>query len=149
MFPAPIQHRFTIDGESYLLVEYDTLGEDRIRMTYARAIAEVPGVLDVLYGMDLYCKAVAYECLKEAPASLWRDVPPVGNQNGTAGKTLTFEGMHRLHWEALRKEVDAFLALLPQSLPTPAEGPLAPVPANTGPVAPVETIPPVFRGQAG
>jgi len=148
MFPNPITHDFVIDGDAYSLRETDEPGEDRIKLLYARAIAEVPGVLDMLYGMDLYAKAVLQVCLVKAPASLWVEQAPTELTNGTAHRTVTFVGMRHMHWLALRKEVDAFLARLPHNLPTLDEGSTPVVPADTPALETAETLPPVFRGQA-
>ena len=61
MLPTPIEHRFLIDGDPYLLVEWTRGGERRIRAEYAMAIAAAPGVIDTLDGANLYAEAVARE----------------------------------------------------------------------------------------
>lgn len=149
MFPEPITHRFTIAGEPYCLVEYDTAGEDRIRAYYSAGIASAPDVMDALYGVDLYAKAVARECLKEAPAIFWKEQRPAASQNGEAVKVISFEGVHRLQWAALRKEVDSFLESLQKTVPDAPASTIPAVPAEPPHVELVETVPALLQGRAG
>src|SRR5262245_39988961 len=100
MLPAPIEHRFSIDGEPYLLVEWTRGGERRLRADYAMAIAGAPGVIDSLDGASLYAEAVARECLKEAPAIFWEELPAQGMQNGQPRRVVTLERVPRRLWEA-------------------------------------------------
>jgi hypothetical protein len=148
MLPKPIEHRFVINGEPYLLVEWTRGGERRFKTEYALAISQAPGVIEALDGANLYAEAVARECLKEAPDIFWEPRPANAIQNGTASRSITLESVPRPLWEAFRKEVDMFLG---QIFPaTPAELAPAPAPGADQPmaVAHTETVPAVLRGRA-
>ena len=148
-FPQPYEHRFVLDGDSYLLVGWTRGGDRRINAAYALAIAAVPGLmLDAVDGNNLYTEAVARECLKEAPDLFWESVPPPAGTNGTATRVVTFEQVPIQLWERFRKEVDAFVA---HFRPVPASVPgLAPASGAGEPdaVAALETVPPRFSGRA-
>src|ERR1051325_7281221 len=147
MIPPPIEHRFTIDGEHYCLVEWTRGSERRLRQDYALALSLAPGVIDAIDGADLYAEAVSRECLKEAPALWWED-QPAAPQNGKPRKVMTFDRVPRALWEVYRKELDAFLGKLFPVLPAPSENAPPAVPADAPRVAPAQDLPPVFSGRA-
>jgi hypothetical protein len=148
MLPAPIEHRFVIDGEPYVLVEWDRGQERRIRLDYAMAIAAAPTVIEPLDGNNLYAEAIARECLKEAPAIFWDLRPPAPGTNGTPVRVVSLEHVPRGLWEEFRKELDAFLArIFPAVSPEP--GPATPAGPDEPPaMALAQTVPAVLRGRA-
>jgi hypothetical protein len=148
MLPAPLEHRFTLDGEPYHLVEWTRGQERRIRAWYIEAIAPNPAMLENLDGADLYVEAVARECLREAPGVWWQDVPAPAGQNGTPGKVFTTERVPRALWVAFRKEADLFLGLLFPDAPAVLDRPDAGRRTEPDAVAPLEVVPAVFRGRA-
>lgn len=117
MLPPPIEHRFTIEGEPYLLVEWDRGGERRIRSEYAIAIAPAPQVMESLDGASLYSEAVARECLKEAPEYFWTTRTPAATLNGTPTRVVSLEHVPRVIWEQFRQEVDTFLGKIFPTIP--------------------------------
>lgn len=137
-----------IDGEKYCLVEWTRGGERRLRAEYAMAIAAAPGVIDSVDGKSLYAEAVARECLKEAPAIFWEELPAQAGQNGQPRRVVNVERVPRRLWEAFIEEVTAFLALLfpaPVTILEPGPGP---GPRDAAALAPAETVSPVLRGRA-
>jgi hypothetical protein len=148
MLPPPIEHRFTIDHEPYLLLEWDRGGERRIKADYAMAIAAAPSVLEAIDGANLYAEAVARECLREAPALFWETRPAAATQNGTPTRVVSVEHIPRALWERFRTEVDAFLAQIFPPLPAAPVAAPDPGPADAVPVAAAETVPAMFRGRA-
>lgn len=148
MLPAPIEHRFIIDGEPYLLVEWTRGGERKIKIDYAISLTPAPTVLESIDGANLYAEAVARECLKEAPAIFWETRPAVAGANGTPSRVVTLDQIPRRLWDQFRTEVDMFLQkLFP---PTNADLDVASgaSPAEPVSVAAAETVSPVLRGRA-
>jgi hypothetical protein len=150
----PIEHAFTIQGDSYVLTECGRGGQERYRREFALAIAAAPDILDRLDGINLYAQAVARQCLRQAPEAFWRmDVTPAARKTAAAEgelwRLVSFEAAPLDVWEQFRKEVDAFIARLPQPLPeTPEPAPSA-MPTEPVGVALVEDVPAaVFRGRA-
>jgi hypothetical protein len=148
MLPKPIEYRFTIEGDDYLLVEYDRGGERRLKAEYALAIAAAPEVLDSLDGRNLYAEAVARECLKEAPPIFWETRPAGAAQNGQPTRVVTLEHIPRALWEQFREGVDRFLGMIFPALsaepgPAPDPGPAEPVA-----LAAAQAVSPVLRGRA-
>lgn len=148
MIPHPLEHRFEIEGERYLLVEWTRGGERRIKTEYALAIAAAPGVIDSIDGQNLYAEAVARECLKEAPPLFWEDLPALAGQNGTPRRQITLEHVPRQLWDLFRVEVDRFLGHLFPPAPTESQGPSDAGPAAPEPVAVAQTVSPMLRGRA-
>jgi hypothetical protein len=149
MLPQPIDYTFDIDGQHYRLVDWDRGGERRIRADYALAISAVPTVLETIDGASLYAEAVARECLREAPDVFWDPVPVTeARSNGTPRRVVNVDRVPRALWQAFREEVDRFLGQLFPSV-QPAVAPVPPErEADPAPVAPLETVPAVFRGRA-
>jgi hypothetical protein len=150
MLKDPMTRTFQIAGELFTLTEYQTRGsEARIQVTFAQALNPAPVALDMYDGSNLWIEAVAKECLSDAPAWCWRqrqgsDAP----SRFDAQRVITLEAFDRLTWPLFRKEVNAFLADLPQPL-QPDEPPAAVrVPPDADSVATAETLPAVFRGRA-
>jgi hypothetical protein len=148
MLPAPIEHRFVIEGESYLLVEWTRGGEKRIRAEYAMAIAAAPTVIEAMDGADLYAEAVARECLKEAPPIFWQSLPTQASGNGAPRATITLDQVPRGLWEAFRREVDAFLGKIFPAVPAEPAPDYAAGAAESVAVEIAEAVPTVFRGRA-
>lgn len=148
MLPSPIEHRFQIDHEPYCLVEWDRGGERKIRMEYAMAIAAAPSVIEAMDGINLYAEAVARVCLREAPDIFWETRPAVAGANGTPTSVVTFDHVPRALWEAFRKEVDAFLALIFPALPAEPESASARRPDESPVLAAAQAVSPVLRGRA-
>jgi hypothetical protein len=148
MLPPPIEHRCTIDHETYVLLEWDRGGERRIKADYAMAIAAAPSVLEAIDGANLYAEAVARECLREAPDVFWELRPAAASQNGTPKRVVTLEHIPRALWELFRKEVDAFLAQIFPALPAAPGAAPDPGPADALSVAAPQTVSAVFRGRA-
>jgi hypothetical protein len=148
LLPKPIEHRFTLDGEAYLLVEWTRGGERRFKTDYALAISQAPGVIEAMDGANLYAEAVARECLKEAPDLFWEPSSANATQNGATARRVTLEAVPRALWEAFRKEVDVFLGLIFPATPADAEAASGAGPDQSVAVAPAEAVSPVFRGRA-
>jgi hypothetical protein len=148
MLPAPIEHHFVIDGEPYRLVEWTRGGERRLRAEYAMAIAAAPTVIDIVDGQSLYAEAVVRECLKEAPAIFWETLPAQEGSNGQPRRVISCERIPRALWEAFRKEVDAFLALLFPPQPTDLPAGDGPGQGDTARLEVAEAVSPVIRGRA-
>jgi len=148
MLPPPIEHRFVLDGEPYLLREWDRGGERRLRADYAMAIAAAPTVLESIDGANLYAEAVARECLKEAPDLFWETLPPAAGSNGTPRRVVTLEHVPRALWEQFRQGVDQFLGKIFPPLSTELGPAPAPDPGPALGVAPLETVSPMLRGRA-
>jgi hypothetical protein len=148
MLPKPIEYRFTIDDESYLLVEWNRGGERRLRADYALAIAAAPDLLESIDGANLYAEAVARECLKEAPPVFWQELPAPAAHNGTPRPVVSLEHIPRRLWEQFRKEVNAFLLLLFPTEPAALVTSLAGGAGDQNRLAPPENVPAVFRGRA-
>ena len=148
MLPSPIEHHFDLNGESYLLVEWTRGGERRLRADFALASSASPGVIDSIDGGDLYAEAVARECLKEAPAIFWETRPPSAGANGTPQRVVNLDQVPRALWEAFRKEVDAFLALIFPPVSTELRQTSGERPAEPVAVAPAQAVPALFRGRA-
>jgi hypothetical protein len=130
MFPAPIEHTFTIDGELYRLVEYTRGGEQRIHQTFAASlvVAGIPeATMRSVDGSNLYVEAVARECLKEAPDYFWEERVSAAGQNGRPQRHLTFEQVRLPVWTELCREVNTFLE---QIFRLAAPEALAPLPAR-------------------
>lgn len=147
-YPLPYEHRFSLDGEPYLLVAPTRGGDRRIRAELAMAIAPAPAMLDSMDGGNLYAEAVARECLKEAPDVFWESRPAPAGSNGTPSRVVTLEHVPLDLWERFRSEVDAFVAhFRPGATAVPV---LASEPGEREPdaVAGVETVPPRLRGRA-
>jgi hypothetical protein len=150
----PIEHVFTIQGDSYVLTECGRGGQERYRREFALAIAAAPDILDRLDGINLFAQAVARQCLRQAPEAFWRaDVTPAARKvalaEGTLWQLVSFEETPLDVWEEFRKHVDTFLVRLPQPLPDVPEPAPAPVPAEPVGVAAPEDVPTaVFRGRA-
>ena len=148
LVPEPLEHRFSIEGESFLLVEWDRGGEKRIKVDYAMNLTPAPTVLESIDGGNLYAEAVARECLKEAPALFWETRPALANQNGTPARVVTLEHVPRLLWDRFRQEVDAFLAKLFPAVSVDAQPASAAGPGDADAVAPAETLSAGMRGRA-
>jgi hypothetical protein len=148
MLPKPIEYRFTIEGEDYLLVEYDRGGERRLKAEYAMAIAAAPQVLESIDGSNLYAEAIARECLKEAPAIFWETRPAAATQNGQPTRAVTLEHIPRALWEQFREGVDRFLGMIFPALPAESSPPSGPGPGEPVAVAPAEAVSAVLRGRA-
>jgi hypothetical protein len=148
MLPKPIEHRFTIEGDEYLLVEWTRGGERRLRADYAMAIAAAPAVIENVDGNDLYAEAVARECLKQAPDVFWETRPANAQQNGTPTRVVTFEKVPRALWLEFTKGLNAFLAKIFPATPPEHEGLPEPGPPAADAVAALETVPPRPRGRA-
>lgn len=118
MLRTPHTHTFTIEGDTFTLTEYQTRGsEARIQATYAESINSAPLAKEMYDGGNLWVEAVAKECLSQAPAWCWRDrmqgeVP----SRFDPLRLITLEAFPRRTWPLFRKEVNAFLADLPQPL---------------------------------
>jgi hypothetical protein len=149
MLPVPLEHRFTINGDTYLLMEYTRGGERRLRQEYSMAIALAPGVIEAMDGADLYAEALARECLKEAPAIWWEEQPAQAGRNGTPARVITCEHIPRAVWVEFRREADYFLGLLFPPLPAAVEDTHVERQGAPDVVETPEAIPAVFRGRAG
>lgn len=148
MLPAPIEHRFAIDGEAYRLVEWDRGGERRLRAAYALALGPAATVLEVIDGASLYAEAIAQECLVEAPDIFWTTRVGTASQNGTPTRVVNVDKVPRALWERFRVEVDAFLAKLFPAVPADVGAPDAAGPGDATPVALAQALSPVLRGRA-
>jgi len=148
MLPAPIEHRFRIDGEPYLLVQWDRGGDRRMKAEFAIAIAPAPGVIDTLDGQNLWREAVARECLREAPDLFWDARPAAATQNGLPYRVVSLDKIPMALWDLFAKEVDAFLALIFPAAPAESGGTPTPGDADALAVAGAQALPSVFRGRA-
>lgn len=148
MLPKLIEHTFTLDGESYRLVEWDRGGERRLKAEYAMAIAPAPGVLENIDGGNLYAEAVARECLKEAPDIFWTTRPAQAGQNGTPSRVVSLEHVPRALWEQFRAEVDRFLGLIFPAAAAELVTDLERRPSEPQRLETVENLPTVFQGRA-
>ena len=148
MVPKPLDYRFRIDDDTYLLVQPTRGGDRRIRQQFALAIAAAPAVIDSMDGENLMVEAIAQECLKEAPPYFWQELPATASSNGQPRQVVNCDGVPLAVWELFRTEVLAFRA---QCFPGyAAESP--PVDAAgaepAAGVATVETLPAILRGRA-
>lgn len=148
MIPAPIEHRFTLEGESYLLREYQRAGQRRIRAEYAQALAVAPQVLDAIDGLSLWAEAIARECLVEAPDLWWTDVPAHAQQNGQPKRVITTDRIPQQLWNAFVKEVNSFEELMFPPDPAVVPAAVADSPRESHDVAPPQTVPAPLRGRA-
>jgi hypothetical protein len=152
MLRAPIEHQFSIDGESYILRESGRGGQERYRREFALALAAAPDILDRIDGVNLYAQAVARQCLRQAPACFWRmDVTSAVRAAAAPDRLwelVSFEQVGLEVWEHFRKEVDAFVAQLPQPLPDESQPAPPGLPTHEDAVAVAEAVPPAFRGHA-
>jgi hypothetical protein len=145
---APIEHRFTLEGDAYCLKEWTRGQERRMRAGYALAISAGPQTLEEIDGIDLWAEAVARECLTEAPPLWWETLPAVAGDNGTPRRLITTEQIPRALWEAFRGEVNRFLEAIFPAPAALAASPAGPGPDLQGVVESPETVPAVFRGRA-
>src|SRR5215831_7881043 len=132
MPPAPMEHRYTIDGEAYCLREATMYeGQQRIQQYYALALTLQPGLLhpdtgqpllptealwgsyrhalEATNGNALYVKAVIQECLVEAPDFWWVPQPVQPALNGTTRRVVTFKDVPWRIWQQQFREVNVFL----------------------------------------
>jgi hypothetical protein len=150
MLKPPYTYTFRIDGDTFTLTEYQTRGsEARIQLLYAQALNPAPLPLSMHDGGNLWVEAVAKECLSQAPAWCWRDrFPDEAGSRFDPNRVVTLEEFPRLSWPIFRKEVNAFLADLPQVIqpdhtPTPRS-----VSRDADPLDAFETVPALLRGRA-
>src|SRR5262245_47528356 len=145
---VPIEHRYTIAGESYLLREATMFeGMQRIQQYYALALTLQPGLLhpdtaqpllynealwgsyrqalETTYGNALYAKAVTQECLIEAPDFWWVPQPVQPGMNGTTRRVVTFKDVSAALWQQHFREVTTFLEAIFRAQEAVAEPPLA------------------------
>ena len=167
----PIEHRYSLDGEPYLLREATMFeGEQRIQQYYALALTLQPGLLHpdtgqpLLYnealwgsyrqaleatnGNALYAKAITQECLVEAPEFWWASQPVAPGMNGTTRRVVTFKEVTKDLWQQQFREVTTFMeAIFRAQEASPAPAPPA-GPGEPPVVATPETLSSVFRGRA-
>ena len=153
MLPKPLEYAFVIEDEPYLLVECSRGGQERYRREFALAIAAAPAVLDSVDGVNLLAQAVARQCLRLAPEVFWKDHISVALRhaaatNGHLWESVYFEAVPLRIWEQFRKEVDAFMALLPQPLSADAPAPTEPRHHDENAMEPPEIVPAMLRGRA-
>jgi len=169
--PTPIEHRYTINGEPYLLREATMFeGIQRIQHYYALALTLQPGLLhpdtgqpllynealwgsyrqalETTYGNALYAKAVTQECLVEAPDLWWASQPVQPGMNGTTRRVITFKDVSVALWQQHFREVTTFLEAIFRAQEATPEPASAPGQREPDVVAGDETLPAVFRGRA-
>jgi hypothetical protein len=167
----PLEHRYTIDGEAYLLREATMFdGQQRIQQYYALALTLQPGLLhpdtgqplvynealwgsytralETVNGNALYAKAVTQECLVEAPELWWALQPVLPGQNGQGRRVVTFKEVSAALWRQQFEAVQTFLELIFRVQQAPPEPPPAPGPGAPDLVAAPEALSPMLRGRA-
>jgi hypothetical protein len=144
----PLTHTFVIDGETFTLTEVNHTGERQIQIKYAQLVAPAP-LLDALFYEDLLAEATAAVCMTEAPPWCWKTQVSSQPVNGTPARVFDI-GESRRFWPKLRIEVDTFRGLLRDAATADAGHVAAPGSdaPSAPPVAPAETLPAAFRGQA-
>ena len=171
MPPPPIEHRYSIEGQPYLLREATMFdGQQRIQQYYALALTLQPGLLhpdtgqplaatealwgsyrqalETTNGNALYAKAVTQECLVEAPDFWWAAQPVQPGLTGTTRRVVTFKEVTGAVWQQHFQEVNTFLEAIFRAQP-PTAAPAPPAGGDEPPVvAGAETLPAVFRGRA-
>jgi hypothetical protein len=148
MLPPPLEHRFTLEGETYCLTGWTRGGERRIHAQYALALGPQPATLEAIDGGSLYDEAVAAECLREAPDYWWTQAPPAAGSNGLPQRVFNCDRIPAGLWRDFREEVAKFLAKIFQR-PTPDVRADAPAGAGDPPaMAAPEALAPGLRGRA-
>ena len=167
----PIEHRYTLDGEPYLLREATMFdGEQRIQQFYALALTLQPGLLhpdtgqplfynealwgsyrqalEATNGNALYAKAITQECLVEAPDFWWAPQPVSPGMNGTARRVVTFKDVTKELWQQQFREVTTFMEAIFRAQEASAASTPPASPGESPVVADPEALSPVFRGRA-
>jgi hypothetical protein len=171
MPPPPLEHRYLIDGQSYLLREATMFdGQQRIQQYYALALTLQPGLLhpdtgqplvynealwgayrqalEATNGNALYAKAITQECLVEAPDFWWAAQPVAPGVNGTVRRVVTFKDVSLTVWQRHFQEVNTFLEAIFRAQ-APVDAAASPARPDEPPVvAAAEALPPVLRGRA-